>query len=136
MDDVLLKNMHANVGPTDQLWIIGDFAFGRKASDSTYLERIFAQLPGEEKHLIVGNRPRANARAPMDLQIALHRDQRRPTEPTQHPVPLPDDNSEPRPQRCATAVWPRPQQLARFPQLSKRWRRLVGFRTRAVQGYC
>ncbi len=51
----MLENMWKVVGLEDQLWILGDFAFGSKAKDSTYVEQIFNQLPGAEHHLIVGN---------------------------------------------------------------------------------
>lgn len=55
MDGVLLENMWKVVRPDDHLWILGDFAFGSKASDSTYVEQIFNQLPGAEQHLVIGN---------------------------------------------------------------------------------
>jgi calcineurin-like phosphoesterase family protein len=55
MDATLIENMWNVVGPEDHLWILGDFAFGAKAKDPAYLEAIFLQLPGAEKHLIVGN---------------------------------------------------------------------------------
>jgi len=55
MDAVLLRNLQNSVGPADQLWIVGDFSFGRKSSDRAYLEAVFEQLPGAEKHLVVGN---------------------------------------------------------------------------------
>ncbi len=50
MDAALLENMWKVVGPEDQLWILGDFAFGSKAKDSAYVEQIFNQLPGAERH--------------------------------------------------------------------------------------
>lgn len=55
IDAVLLENMWKVVGAEDQLWILGDFAYGRKAKDSAYIENIFSQLPGAERHLVVGN---------------------------------------------------------------------------------
>lgn len=55
MDAVMLENMWKVVGPADQLWILGDFAFGPKARNSTYVEQVFNQLPGAERHLIIGN---------------------------------------------------------------------------------
>lgn len=55
MDAALIENMWKVVGPEDQLWILGDFAFGAGAKDPAYLESIFLQLPGAEKHLIIGN---------------------------------------------------------------------------------
>ena len=55
MDATILKNLTDRVGPNDDLWIIGDFAFGPKAKDNCYLEDIFAGLFGARKHLVVGN---------------------------------------------------------------------------------
>lgn len=55
MDGIMLENMWKVVKPDDDLWIIGDFAFGAPAKDTAYLEQIFGQLPGAHKHLIVGN---------------------------------------------------------------------------------
>jgi calcineurin-like phosphoesterase family protein len=55
MDAVLIENLWSKVGPEDDLWIIGDFAFGPKANETRYLEALFGQLPGARKHLIVGN---------------------------------------------------------------------------------
>lgn len=55
MDAVLLQNLQAMVRPEDTLWIIGDFAYGPKAKDPDWLRKLFAKLPGAEKHLIVGN---------------------------------------------------------------------------------
>lgn len=55
MDATILENMWKVVGPEDELWILGDFAFGPKSNESTYLEQIFNQLPGAKQHLIIGN---------------------------------------------------------------------------------
>ncbi|MEP6020260.1 MAG: metallophosphoesterase [Paracoccaceae bacterium] len=55
MDGIMLENMWKVVKPEDELWIIGDFAFGAPAKDVGYLQQIFGQLPGARKHLIVGN---------------------------------------------------------------------------------
>ena len=55
MDETLLENMRQVVKPTDQLWILGDFAFGTLAKDQVYLQEIFDQLPGADKHLVIGN---------------------------------------------------------------------------------
>lgn len=41
--------------PGDDLWIIGDFAYGTLAKAPRYLHQIFNQLPGARQHLIVGN---------------------------------------------------------------------------------
>ena len=41
MDGVLLENMWRVVKPADDLWIIGDFAFGAPAKDKDYLHQIF-----------------------------------------------------------------------------------------------
>lgn len=53
MDAVLLANYVSCVGPDDDIWVIGDFGFGR-AARSGYLENVFHQIPGR-KHLVVGN---------------------------------------------------------------------------------
>lgn len=37
MDTVLIENLWSKVGPEDDLWIIGDFAFGPKAKEPEYL---------------------------------------------------------------------------------------------------
>ena len=55
MDSILIENMWKAVKPEDTLWIVGDFAFGTAAKDAAWLEMIFSQLPGAEKHLVVGN---------------------------------------------------------------------------------
>ena len=55
MDQVLLTNLRDRVGPEDDLWIVGDFAFGPRAKDPRYLDEIFGQLPGARRHLVVGN---------------------------------------------------------------------------------
>ena len=55
MDVALISNMRERVGHNDDLWIIGDFAFGPRATHASYLIEIFEQLPGARKHLIVGN---------------------------------------------------------------------------------
>ncbi|MEP4334970.1 MAG: hypothetical protein ABJ360_01015 [Roseobacter sp.] len=51
MDGAMLENMWRVVKPDDDLWIIGDFAFGAFANDAAYLQKIFGQLPGARKHL-------------------------------------------------------------------------------------
>jgi calcineurin-like phosphoesterase family protein len=55
MDNTLLKNLWSKVGSDDDLWIVGDFAFGPKARNPGYVEGIFKELPSVQKHLIVGN---------------------------------------------------------------------------------
>lgn len=55
IDATMLKNLADRVGPDDDLWIIGDFAFGQKAKDVPYLMEVFEQLPGARKHLVTGN---------------------------------------------------------------------------------
>ncbi|MDW3118618.1 MAG: metallophosphoesterase [Roseovarius pacificus] len=54
-DEAILRNMHERVGPDDQLWLLGDFALGRRKLDKTWLREMFDRLPGAEQHLIVGN---------------------------------------------------------------------------------
>ena len=55
MAAVLIERLWDRVGPEDDLWIIGDFAFGPKAKDEGWLLGIFSQLPGARRHLLVGN---------------------------------------------------------------------------------
>jgi len=55
MDAAIMENLSARVGPEDTLWIVGDFAFGPKAKDRNWLNKLFARLPGAEQHLIIGN---------------------------------------------------------------------------------
>ncbi len=55
MDAIMIENLWAKVSLDDDLWIVGDFAFGPKAKESSYLAEIFGQMPGARKHLIVGN---------------------------------------------------------------------------------
>lgn len=63
MDAILIENMWKVVKPEDDLWIVGDFAFGPKAKEAAYLENMFGQLPGAKKHLVIGNH---------DLELTLH----------------------------------------------------------------
>lgn len=55
MDSVLIDRLWEKVGPEDELWIIGDFAFGPKAKDEDWLLTLFLQLPGKRRNLVVGN---------------------------------------------------------------------------------
>ena len=55
MDSVLIERLWEKIGPEDDLWIVGYFAFGPKAKDEGWLLSIFGQLPGARRHLIVGN---------------------------------------------------------------------------------
>ena len=55
MTTVLISNLWDKVGHEDDLWILGDFAFGPKAKDEDWLQMIFAQLPGMHRHLVIGN---------------------------------------------------------------------------------
>lgn len=50
MDAHILKTLQAMVGPKDNLWIVGDFAYRTKTDVQTYFEKI----PGQ-KHLVTGN---------------------------------------------------------------------------------
>lgn len=49
MDATLIERMWSRVGPEDDLWIVGDFAFGPKAKDEGWLLSLFGQLPGAER---------------------------------------------------------------------------------------
>ena len=53
MNAALIANFQACVRHDDDLWILGDFAFGR-AEDTAQFESWFHSLPGR-KHLIIGN---------------------------------------------------------------------------------
>ncbi|WP_237398986.1 hypothetical protein [Rhodovulum sulfidophilum] len=53
MNATLIANFQACVRHDDDLWILGDFAFGR-AEDTAQFEGWFHSLPGR-KHLITGN---------------------------------------------------------------------------------
>ena len=55
IDSVLIERLWTEVGPEDDLWMVGDFAFGPKAKDEDWLLTIFGQLPGARRHLVVGN---------------------------------------------------------------------------------
>ena len=58
MDAKFLENLWSKVGPKDDLWIVGDFAFGPRAKHAPYIAHIFEQLPGARKHLVTGNHDR------------------------------------------------------------------------------
>ena len=53
MNAALIANFQGCVAHDDDLWILGDFAFGR-ADDTAQFESWFHSLPGR-KHLIIGN---------------------------------------------------------------------------------
>ena len=61
MNEALIENF-ACVGPKDELWIIGDFAFGPGARIPGAAEAVFARLPGI-KHLVVGNHDHAQVKS-------------------------------------------------------------------------
>lgn len=63
MDTALIENMWKVVRPDDALYIVGDFAFGPGAKDPGWLRMIFDQLPGAERHLVVGNHDLAPTQA-------------------------------------------------------------------------
>jgi calcineurin-like phosphoesterase family protein len=55
MTAVLIERLWERVGEGDDLWILGDFAFGPRAKDEAWLAMLFHQLPGARKHLVTGN---------------------------------------------------------------------------------
>lgn len=55
MDRVLIDNLWSCVGPSDDLWILGDFAWGERRRDQEWLCGVFDKLPGARKHLVIGN---------------------------------------------------------------------------------
>lgn len=59
--------MHTVVKPEDELWILGDFAFGPNAKDKAKLAKFFEQLPGTKKHLVMGNHEMARAASSRDF---------------------------------------------------------------------
>lgn len=62
MDNVILTNLHKKVGPDDDLWILGDFAWNRGAPEG-WLEALYENLPGARCHLITGNRDTKETRS-------------------------------------------------------------------------
>ena len=54
MDGHYVSCLQACVAPEDDLWILGDFGWGKEKRDGTYLKGLFDQIPGR-KHLIRGN---------------------------------------------------------------------------------
>lgn len=56
MDSHICQMLSSTVGPDDDLWIIGDFAFAKEMDRSGIALR-FQSLPGR-KHLVVGNHDR------------------------------------------------------------------------------
>ncbi|MCE6958272.1 metallophosphoesterase [Cereibacter sphaeroides] len=65
MNEVLLSNLLRDVRRTDDLWLIGDFAYGGAQDDPAFLRAIFDRIPGR-KHLVRGNHDR-KARAVLEL---------------------------------------------------------------------
>ena len=62
MDEFIIRSMSESVDDDDDLWILGDFAFGRQTKAVGYLSRVFDLLPGR-KHLVVGNHDYRRTRA-------------------------------------------------------------------------
>ena len=72
MDAALLAALRAAVGSRDELWILGDLAFGPRAKDPSWLARLFRRLPGARRHLVTGNHDGAATRAlPWDTVTPL-----------------------------------------------------------------
>jgi calcineurin-like phosphoesterase family protein len=61
MDSRICDAICSTVGPDDDLWVVGDFAFAR-VEDREKIARRFAGLPGR-KHLVLGNHDKAWVRA-------------------------------------------------------------------------
>jgi calcineurin-like phosphoesterase family protein len=55
MDTTLLANMRKRVKKGDEIWILGDFAFGPRAKDRFYLSYLFGKIPCNKRHLVIGN---------------------------------------------------------------------------------
>lgn len=68
MNDALIANWNATVGPADEVWVLGDVALGR----ITETLRLVANLAGR-KHLVPGNHDRCwpghRRVRPADLQM-------------------------------------------------------------------
>ena len=62
MDASIIRTISESVDDDDDLWILGDFAFGRQAKTVGYLSRVFDSLPGR-KHLVTGNHDYRQTRA-------------------------------------------------------------------------
>lgn len=54
MDEVIVERINERVKPKDELWVVGDFAFGKGISDQLYVQKLFRSINGH-KHLVVGN---------------------------------------------------------------------------------
>lgn len=54
-DEVVLRNLQADVQPGDRLWMLGDLSVGDKNDEQHALDLIVDHLPEVEKHLIAGN---------------------------------------------------------------------------------
>jgi calcineurin-like phosphoesterase family protein len=54
MDRIMIERLQAVVKPGDDLWIVGDFAFGGAQSRPDVLNSLFSRIPGR-KHLVKGN---------------------------------------------------------------------------------
>jgi calcineurin-like phosphoesterase family protein len=69
MNDALIANWNATIGPDDEVWVLGDVAMGRIADTLP----LVAELPGR-KHLVPGNHDRCwpggrRPVRPQDIQI-------------------------------------------------------------------
>jgi len=62
-DTALIENLNSCVGRGDHLWIIGDFALGRKSKDTDWPRQIFDRLPGVRKNLLIGNHDNSHTQA-------------------------------------------------------------------------
>ena len=71
MDGALLENLWSKVGPEDDLWIVGDFAWGKRSDDEAWLHGIFQQLPGARRHLVIGNHDGAATRSCLGIVLAI-----------------------------------------------------------------
>ncbi|MFW2545221.1 metallophosphoesterase [Primorskyibacter sp. 2E107] len=61
MTDALITTLQETITPDDDLWIIGDFTFGRNRDTAT-IRAWFDAIPGR-KHLIAGNHDSPTVRA-------------------------------------------------------------------------
>lgn len=73
MNEGLIANWNATVGPTDEVWVLGDFAYVHP--DGINLVGLFRRLNGR-KNLIIGNHDDQNSnvlKLPWERQERLHR---------------------------------------------------------------
>lgn len=64
MHEAIIGNIRGRVNRDDEIWILGDFAFGPLAKKKEFLSYCFANIPCRKRHLVIGNH---DAQATLDL---------------------------------------------------------------------